>query len=493
MSIVRELAGYSLGGADILRRAMGKKNASIMQKQRDIFINGSEDGKIPGAIKNGIPIAIANKLFEQMEKFSEYAFNKCHAAPYAVLAYQTGYLKRYYPVHYIAAVINNRITNIDEVTKYILILKSKGIKIFPADINKSGVYFKVEGGGVRFGLMGIKGVGEGAITSILAERDKGGDFNDLYDFISRVDSVLLNKRLLENMIFAGAFDCFGKSRATMIGCYDIILEQLTSEKKQQATGQMSFFEELAEEESGGYAYHDIEEFPAREKLKKEKEVLGMYVSGHPLADYSKTYMDMPFNLALLRRADADRDEEDAGLYNLEYDGKPVEALGLISSISKKQTRTGKMMAYGTLEDLYDNVELILFPNVYDKYKGIIEDGALLKINGMAQVSDADCKIVVNGISAYSSGMSGVGDRASGIEGEAENIHKQKILCIRLDGKEHCYDDIVNMLATYRGDIPVRIQINNELKQVNVGADDSGLLLWELKATLGKDNVKIIHK
>ena len=347
MQIFQDLAGFSLGEADLVRRAMGKKDKKTLMAQKEKFINGgvstTNGNEIKGCVQNGIPAEVANKIFGDMEGFASYAFNKSHAAAYAVLAYQTAWLKKYYCKEFICALLNNRLNKIDEITKYVIYLKEKGYKVYPPDINKSKTVFTVEKNGVRFGLSALKGAGQTAIDSIIEERTKNGDFKDFPDFISRSVNWL-NSRLVEGLIFAGAFDEMGVKRSQLALVYDQLCSRAKAISKQRDSAQMSLFGNFIEEEKLDVNYPDIPEYELNEKLSKEKLVLGVYVSGHPFEKYMNAFPDCTFDCSYLE--DYVEDEDGNRTFNRIEDGMRITMSGIISSYRRTTTkRTGTYMAF----------------------------------------------------------------------------------------------------------------------------------------------------
>lgn len=311
MQIVRSLGGYTLGRSDLVRRAMSKKKAAVMEKERQNFVYGNEEEGVPGCVNRGISEEIANKIYEQMMDFAKYAFNKSHAAAYAVVAYQTAYLKCHFPVEFMAALMTSVIDNPPKVADYILSCRRMGIAILPPDINKGDSTFSVDGGGIRYGLSAIKSIGKPVIEAIVAERNQRGDFTSLRDFIERMTGKDVNKKAIENFIKAGAFDELPGNRRQKMMVYAQILDAIVQEKKNMMAGQMSLFDFVSEEEKTAYEIHmpDVEEYPKEAKLAFEKEVLGIYISGHrknmrPAG--GKIYQRSPRILCLMRKADSRR-------------------------------------------------------------------------------------------------------------------------------------------------------------------------------------------
>lgn len=386
MHIFQKLAGFSLGGADMVRRAMGKKDEKTLMDQKDLFINGgkSKNGeKIIGCVNNGIDAAVADKIFGEMRSFASYAFNKAHAAAYAVLAYRTAWLKRYYCKEFICALLNNRINKMDEITKYVLYLRDKGYKVFSVDINKSKSAFTVESDGVRFGLTALKGAGQVVTDAIIEERTNNGNFKNFPDFVSRC-ITLLNSRLLEGLIYSGAFDEMGVHRSQLAIVYEPLCAKAKAIYKQKNSDQICLFGDIVEDQSLQVEYPDIEEFDLSVKLSKEKEVLGVYVSGHPLEKYMSYISDCTFDCSFLN----DFVEEDDGTrnYTKVSDGAQVLLGGIISSVRRVRTkRLNQVMAILSIEDVYGNIECVCFPKIYEKYKDELASDKVVKIKGKIKI------------------------------------------------------------------------------------------------------------
>lgn len=346
MQICRSLAGYSYGQADEVRRAMGKKKMDVMALHRNYFINGkvNDNGEveIEGAVRRGVPKETAELLFDQMYAFAQYAFNKSHAAAYAYVSYQTAYCKRYHPVEYLAAVLNNRITNIDDIKKYIAYGKENNIDFLPPDINKSGVSFTVENGKIRFALAAIKNIGSGSMEKIVEERKTRGDFVSLEDFLKRVESQYLNKRLVENLIKSGAFDCFKVSRAQMVSVFEPLMEMVYADKKKKESGQFSMFDlvENAAPAVVALPKSNIKEFPNKLKLSYEKEVLGLYVSGNPLDEYREKLKAFTFNTGMVTFSEDDDDFESSQKQS-DWEGKEVSLAGVLEELKKSPREAAK--------------------------------------------------------------------------------------------------------------------------------------------------------
>jgi DNA polymerase-3 subunit alpha len=488
MRIVRELAGYSLGGADNVRRVMSKKKLDAMAKEEDKFINGFFDEKknvmVPGALKTGVPPDVAKELFDNMAKFANYAFNKSHAAAYAYLSYETAYLKRYYPAHFLTAVINNRITNIDEVAKYIGILKTNKIKVFPPDINKSGVYFTVENDGVRFGLMGIKNIGEAAVSAIVRERTENGDFTDLVDFLERGDRDYINKRMLESLIKGGAFDGFGRTRSQLMSVYEYAADAVSGDKKNKGSGQMSLFDAEIDELRINVAYPNLAEYTENLKLSYEKEVLGMYISGHPLNDFIDEFKKLSFNMSMIggEADETDPDGPDASAHYNVRDGMFVTAAGVLGGLSRKITKNGKTMAYGRIEDLFGTVETVFFPSQYEKYRAVLRDGIIIKVGGTIRLSREESpKIIVNELIVWDKTAKDGGETR---DGGVQAVRKRKILYIKIDeNPEKILDNLSEIFRSYPGETAVKVQHGGRVYETDCYVDFSPAMRWELNTVI----------
>ena len=386
MQIVQALAGYTLGRSDLLRRAMSKKKGDVMQKERQIFVYGDEETGVPGCIKNGIDEKIANKIYDEMIDFAKYAFNKSHAAAYAVVSYQTAFLKYYYPVEYMAALMTSVIENPSKVAAYIYACRQMNIKILPPDINRGYADFSVDEGNIRYGLAAIKSIGKPVIQTIVEERKEYGEFKNLEDFISRMSTrEALNKRAIENFIKAGALDCLGGTRKQFMSIYIQIVDHVNQEKKYSMTGQMSLFDLVSEEEKSDFQIQlpKVGDYAKETKLAFEKEVLGVYISGHPLEEYEEQWQKAISATTL----DFQLDEESN--HSKVHDGAREIIGGFITEKTMKATKTNQMMAFVTLEDLLGTVEVVVFPRDYEKNKNLLEVDRKVFIKG--RVSEEDDK------------------------------------------------------------------------------------------------------
>ena len=382
MQIVRNLAGYTLGRSDLVRRAMSKKKAAVMEKERQNFVYGNEAEGVPGCIANGIDEATANKIYDEMIDFAKYAFNKSHAAAYAVVSYQTAYLKYYYPVEFMAALMTSVIDFPTKVAEYFLVCRQMGIKILSPDINCGMYGFSVDNGAIRYGLSAIKSVGRPVIESLVSERQQNGLYRSLKDFMER-NTQQMNKRAVENFIKAGALDCLEGNRRQKMMVYQQIADNISQERKNSLVGQMSLFDLVSEEDKKEFEIRmpNVEEFGKEELLGYEKEVLGIYLSGHPLENY-RTMMEKTISA---KTSDFQQDEE-TNLPKV-MDGQKVIIGGMITDKTIKYTKTNKVMAFLTVEDLVGTVEVVVFPRDYEKSQQFLNEDARVFIQGRVSAED----------------------------------------------------------------------------------------------------------
>ncbi len=413
MQIVRDLAGYSLGGADVLRRAMSKKKDYVMKAERARFVYGDleDGGKVPGCIRNGISEAVANKIYDDMIDFAKYAFNKSHAAAYAVVAYQTAYLKYYYPAEYMASLMTSVMDNLTKLSKYIHDCKDMKIDILPPDINEAGSGFTVHGHAIRYGLSAIKGVGKNVIDSIVGEREENGPYKDIYDFVNRLIEKDLNKKLVESLIKAGALDCFGLTRKQLIYIYMDVIDNAGKDKKATMAGQMSLFDIVSDEHKEEFRVKipDVGEFDNELLLSFEKDVTGIYISGHPLDEYT----ELLSQVGTVNSADFAIDEEG----NVAVMDQKQETIGgLICAVTNKSAKNGQPMAFVTLEDMYGTVEIIVFPRDYANLRRYIEVGRKVLITGRVSVgSEEDGKLIASKIIGFDEALKDVWVRFADFE------------------------------------------------------------------------------
>ena len=382
MQIVRNLAGYTLGRSDLVRRAMSKKKASVMEKERQNFVYGNEAEGVPGCIANGIDEATANKIYDEMIDFAKYAFNKSHAAAYAVVSYQTAYLKYYYPVEFMAALMTSVIDFPNKVAEYILVCRQMGIKILPPDVNCGMYGFSVDNGAIRYGLSAIKSVGRPVIESLVSEREQNGEYRSLKDFMER-NTQQMNKRAVENFIKAGALDCLEGNRRQKMMVYQQISDSISQDRKNSLVGQMSLFDLVSEEDKKEFEIRmpNVEEFGKEELLGYEKEVLGIYLSGHPLENY-RAMMEKTISA---KTSDFQQDEE-TNLPKV-MDGQKVIIGGMITDKTIKYTKNNKVMAFLTVEDLVGTVEVVVFPRDYEKSQQFLNEDARVFIQGRVSAED----------------------------------------------------------------------------------------------------------
>ncbi len=503
MKIVQEMAGYTLGQADMVRRIMGKKKVEKMAEEKEKFIFGWQDPKgeksIDGALKRGVSEEVARKVFADMEDFAKYAFNKSHAAAYAYLSYQTAYLKCYYPVEFLVAVLNNRITNIDEIKKYTIYAKQNNYEVLPPNVNKSETYFSVENNKIRFGLAALKNVGIGVVEEIIKERESRGDFKDLYDFIERMQGGAVNKRCLESMILSGAFDCFGATRSQMVSVYESVVDTVAKDNKNKANGQFSLFDDVSfsSTDKNYVKMPDIKEYAEQAKLKFEKQVLGIYLTGHPLDNYMSEFNKFTFNASMIPEENEEGIEEDEEFVeeNKEESIKNdavVDCGGSIEEIKKIFTKNGnKEMAILKVEDLYGTYDVMVIPKVYDRVKTKIQDDALIKIHGKVSIKDDNSVIIIADDIILLNSEKPKQDEF------VENITKEEIvktLYLRYDTTNSLiHARILNIVKSYPGNSPVIIKCtgSNKSFKLSYKINPSNYLLNELNALLSDENIKLL--
>lgn len=503
MRIVQDMAGYTLGQADMVRRMMGKKQVEKMQKEKAVFLYGREefvdkDGKlntaIDGAIKRGVPEDVASSVWSEMEDFAKYAFNKSHAAAYSLVTYQTAYLKCYYEAEFLTAVINNRITNSDEIKNYITYAKEEKIDVLPPDINKSDTYFTVKDNKIRFGIAALKNVGVNIVDQIIAERKANGDFKDLNDFVNRLDTSLLNKRCVESLILSGAFDCFGAKRSQMMRVYPQIIEKAVSDRKHIASGQFSLFGDvLKDDKTNIIEMPDIPEYFDQVKLKLEKEVAGIYVSGHPLANYVNEMKLFNFNGGMLHVEESMDDMQEEQEAENKYDGltdnMEVVCGGIITEMKKVYSkRDGSEMAIVKIEDLYGSFDAMLFSKIFAMNKDILQVDNIVRIKGKLSINDKGVVVRVENIGK-------IEDKniiTSNVQDEEKKIIPRLYLMYDLTNQE-LSKEIYSLLKAYPGDSPVIVKcsVQNKPFQLGVKVNPKGFLINELHAYIEDDYIKVI--
>ena len=478
MQIVRDLAGYSLGRSDLVRRAMSKKKGDVMQRERQNFVYGNEEEGIPGCVKNGIDEKVANKIYDEMIDFAKYAFNKSHAAAYAVVSYQTAYLKYYYPVEYMAALMTSVIDNPSKVSEYIYACRQMNIKILPPDINKGEANFSVDGGDIRYGLAAIKSIGRPVIKAIVEDREELGLFQNLEDFITRLSAKnILNKRTIENLIKAGALDTLGGTRKQFMSIYVQIVDHVTQEKKNSMVGQMTLFDLVSEDQKEEFQIRmpDVGEYSKETLLAFEKEVLGIYVSGHPLEAYEEKWKKS----ISATTADFQLDEETG--HTKVHDGAKEIIGGMITEKTIKHTKTNQMMAFITVEDLLGTVEVVVFPRDYEKNRDYLEVDSKVFVRGrVSEEDDKPSKMICEKIIPFE--------------------RTKKELWIQFPDKATFLDEeqiVYGYLADSDGDDEVMIYCAKERavkklpKNRNIGINEQ--ILSRLMNHFGEKRVKVVEK
>ncbi|RKJ52397.1 DNA polymerase III subunit alpha [bacterium 1XD42-8] len=475
MQIVRDLGGYTLGRSDLVRRAMSKKKQSVMEMEKENFVYGNKEEGVPGCIANGIPEEIANKIYNDMMDFAKYAFNKSHAAAYAVVAYETAYLKYYYPVEFMAALMTSVIDFPSKVAEYILSCRNMDIQILPPDINEGEAGFSVSNKGIRYGLSAIKSIGAPVIAQIVKEREEGGLFTSLNDFIERVAGKDINRRIIENFIKSGALDSLGGTRKQFMSVYTQILDNFIQNKKKNMAGQMSLFDFVSEEEKGDYEIQmpEVGEYSKEMLLEFEKEVLGIYISGHPLEEYEDLWRK---NISALS-SDFILDGESRAMKV--KDGSKVTIGGMITHKTIKHTKNQQTMAFLTIEDLVGTVEVIVWPRDYERNKKNLNEESKVFITGRVDGGEEkDGKLICERIRLFE--------------------EEPRKLWIKFQTKEEYQEkeeDLLQHMKGFDGGDAVVIYIGDtrEMKSLppsqNVAANKE--LIDKLSAMLGKENVKVV--
>ncbi len=492
MQIVRDLAGYSYGRSDLVRRAMAKKKKDVMTRERALFVHGSEKEGIPGAVSKGVPAEVAEQIFDEMSSFASYAFNKPHAACYAVVALRTAYLKCHYPAEFMAALMNSVSGNTAKIAGYIYYCRQKHIPILPPDINRSmGKFTVAEKGkraGILFGMGSIKNVGEKAIESIVRERERSGPFADIFDFCRRMAGEDVNKRAVESLIKAGCFDHMGALRVQCMAVFESAMDAQMNQRKQNVTGQVSFFdlgqqgETMRTEEN----YPPLNEYPLKEMLLQEKEVTGIYCSAHPLDEYTEALKKLSFNTTVLM----DILEGPGG--GIGEDGKKVVMGGMVVESHAKATRKGAMMGFMTLEDHAGQIECLLFPKVYERFgRQISEDEAVMVSGRLSIREEEEPKLLVDTIEPLKAEMPAPDTRT---DAQRAKDAREKVF---LRMKRSQMGPIQALLADLQGTIPVYINLPDEnitlLCPREMWVRDSGEALETLSAFLPQQDMKVVTK
>lgn len=490
MQIVRDIGGYSMGRSDLVRRAMSKKKIDVMKKERENFVNGilDEDGNIvvKGAIRNGVSRKVAEDIFDQMMDFASYAFNKSHAAAYAVVAYQTAWLKYHYPVEFMAAMMNSFIGSADKISYYVHECKSMNIRVLPPDLNLSSTGFAVQQGAIRFGLAAIKNVGVGAVEAVVAERKRKGPFSGFRDFCERMCEGEVNKRCIESMIKCGVFDSFGICRSKLMAAFEKLIDGLIQVKKKNLEGQLSLFDIAAGSEKKQVEddnYPDLEEFPQKKLLSMEKEMLGLYLSGHPLGEYEKALESQVSIYSKDLKTDLhDEVSEAAAAEAPVSDGMKVVVGGIITGRKSKTTKSNNLMAFIELEDLFGTMEVIVFPSVLEKYNELLAEENIVLITGrISMKEEEDPKIICSEVKPLIK--------------NTNPISRQPKLYLKIQGNEspEFLSSLHSLLKYFGGKTPVWLYRSADEKYVSLGKEfgadlASPELMNELTERLGRDNV-----
>ncbi len=497
MQIVKALAGFSTALADNVRYAMSKKKFEMMKELGQLFIYGgtATNGEaVKGCIANGIPEATAKEIYDELIDFSQYAFNKSHAACYAYVCYQTAYLKRYYPVELLCAMLNNRIDNIKDIKKYLNYAKSKNIPILPPDINKSAADFTVDHGALRFGLGGIKNIGVSVVAQIVAERERAGEFSSMKDLFERAGEFI-NKRMIENLIKSGAFDCFERTRADMLQYYQDELAQVQESVKKHASGQISIFDmapELKAEDNSSRTM--VKEFAPEVKYSYEKEALGMYLSGSPLDDYDKykAAFHFDFSTEQLPHKQTDDDEyaENSDVSNVEANlvKRKVVTGGILHDVRVVKGKDNAMMGFGVLEDVFDSIEVALYSPMYDKYKTLFVEDAFLVIKGTISESRDGYKINIREL------INPKSEQKPAFSANNKDKEERTTLCLLMEHRqEDVYNRMLSVLEQYRGDMDVMLRMEGKKYKLDTKVRQCNGIMIELQQLLGDNNVVFYTK
>ena len=477
MQIVRDLAGYTMGRSDEVRRAMSKKKTAVMERERKNFVYGNQEEHVPGCMANHIDEKTANKIYDEMIDFAKYAFNKSHAAAYAVVSYQTAYLKYYYPVEFMAALMTSVIDNASKISEYVLTCRQMEIPILPPDINESERAFSVSGGSIRYGLNAVKSVGRTVVDAIVREREEHGKYTSLEDFIERMNGKDNNKRTVENLIKAGAFDSMGGTRKQYVSVYSAIMEQVSSRKKKSIEGQMSLFDFVSEEEKQSFEIKmpDVGEYKKELLLAFEKEVLGFYISGHPLEEYEMFWKKNITAMTLDFMLDEDTRETKV------HDGESVWVGGMITAKKTKTTKTNRMMAFLTLEDLVGAVEVIIFPKDYEKYRDKLTEENKVFIRGRVSAEeDENGKLICERIITFD-----------------EVPRELWIQFTCMEQYRERYPKLLEMIKDADGNDAVGVFLSKEkakkLLPPSQNVEISRELLERLSSEFGENNVRVLDK
>ncbi|MCI8496790.1 MAG: DNA polymerase III subunit alpha, partial [Clostridiales bacterium] len=489
MQVFRTLAGYSYGRADIVRRAMSKKKHDVMEQERQNFIYGleREDGSLEceGAVRRGVPAEVANAIFDEMASFASYAFNKSHAAAYALVAYQTAYMKCHYPREYMAALLTSILDSTNKVSGYIGECTRLGIKVLPPSINDSFEYFSVSGQDIRFGLLAVRNVGRGFLKSVISERTSGGKFVSFYDFCKRMHGKDLNRRTLESLVKCGALDGLGANRRQMLASVDMIISSLDAAWKRNVEGQIGLFDSM-ESSAGEPDLPRVPELPAADLLNMEKETTGLYLSGHPMADYA----GLARRLKTARIGEIlEQAHEASGIYK---DGQRVKILAIVDSVRLKITKSNATMAFVTIEDLYGSMVMLVFPQLLTEHGAILQEGKVLLIRGRISVrEDEDATIICEGLELPPS--------EGGLEADQSAVPKARAgLYLTAPSRESReFRRALKITGVFEGRLPLYVKFLDTGKKMkapaNLWVDPNEPMKRELARVLGDENVLMISE
>ena len=512
MQIVRDLAGYSYGRSDLVRRAMAKKKHKVMEEERQAFVYGVTDSEgnvtVPGCVRNGGPENVANEIYDEMIAFASYAVNKSHAAAYGVVAMQTAWLKRYYPVQFMAAMLNSVYGNTGKIAGYIQYCRGRDISVLPPNVNRSRWKFTVDTddrgkAAILFGLGAIKSVGENAVAAIIRERENAGPFRDIFDFCRRIDTTDCNKRVTENLIRAGAFDGMGANRPQMLAVYESAMDANQAQKKKNVSGQVSLFDMFG----GGEAQPlfdaelklpDLPDCPARVKLNMEKDASGVYMTGHPLDDYRETMKKLSYTTAEI--TEPDEESEGPG-----FDGVFMDLGGILTEVKEKATKKGDYMAFVTLEDMTGQIECLVFPRVFEKYRNLLNADEAVVISGRISVREDEApKLLAERVTRMDEwslpGAPKLSERYSGRAAEPRTdaqlaADADTKLFLRLGRRD--MERAGAVLALCAGNVPVYMHIPEEkitlLSPREQWCSGDETCLQRLKDALGAENVVLKRK
>ena len=495
IEIFRRLAGYSLGQADMVRRAMSKKKVKDIQRERGAFLHGDRSRNIAGCAANGIPADVAESIYDEIYDFANYAFNKAHAVCYAVVAYQTAWFKLHHPREYMAALLTSVLDSAEKVSEYINECRDMGIALLPPDVNRSRDSFTVEPEGIRFGLVAIKNIGRGFIQAVVRERERGGDFTGFQDFCERMYDSDINKRAVENLIRAGAFDGFGARRSQLIAVHDKLLDSIGASRRQNVEGQLDFFgmsSGATQRRSVEMILPDIPEYAPEELMRQEKEVTGLYLSGHPMAGYR----DVARRAGAVHIAAINEDFAQEGGPTSFRDEQRITVAGIVTAYRTKATRSGSLMAYATVEDDTASIELLCFSRTLEKYGRLLGEGSAVLIQGKLSVRDEKPPQIlcdeVRSLTGHQSG--GPGPEPSVPERQGRpgvQVLEGKVLWLRVPSKSHpALAHINRVISMFPGQTPARLVFTDTGKRMGTTCLLGRSLVEELVEALGKENVVI---